>query len=197
MEDASFNYYKNALLSNLCEEYKAEWRAKRNDKLALMKLALKQQSIPHCATFAYQGKGITKEYMLKEFGDYLNGYVVNDADNVKGYTYTWYVGYDYDNDIDVTCDVTHISWTKNKTLVVPQCRCPIIHISNKSKVRILCEGWNSLIIHLYDESEVTIDDADEHSKVFVYQYSDKVKVSEGKYNFATICKRERNIKDFV
>lgn len=194
MEDASFNYYKNALLSNLCEEYKAEWRAKRNDKLALMKLALKQQSIPHCATFAYQGKGITKEYMLKEFGEYLNGYVVNDADNVKGYTYTWYVGYDYDNDIDVTCDVTHISWTKEKTLVIPATKAPILYVSNKSDITIIGDGYNSIAIYLFDEAKVTLQDFDEDSTITIYKYSDKCEVEIGKFCFAKVKQFDKELR---
>lgn len=194
MEDASFNYYKNALLSNLCEEYKAEWRAKRNDKLALIKLALRQQSLPHVASFAYQGKGITKEYMLKEFGEYLNGYVVNDADKVKGYTYTWYVDYDYDNDIDVTCDVTHISWTKDKTLVVPKCKAPILYVSNKSNVTIVGDGYNSITIYLFDESKVTLEDFDEESTVTVYKYSDKCEVEQGKFCFGKVKEFSKELR---
>lgn len=194
MEDASFNYYKNALLSNLCEEYKAEWRAKRNDKLALIKLALRQQSLPHVASFAYQGKGVTKEYMLKEFGEYLNGYVVNDADKVKGYTYTWYVDYDYDNDIDVTCDVTHISWTKDKTLVVPKCKAPILYVSNKSDVAIVGDGYNSITIYLFDESKVTLEDIDEESVVNVYKYSNDCKVEKGKYCLGKVFEHNKELK---
>lgn len=194
MEDASFNYYKNALLSNLCEEYKAEWRAKRNDKLALIKLALRQQSLPHVASFAYQGKGITKEYMLKEFGEYLNGYVVNDADKVKGYTYTWYVGYDYDNDIDVTCDVTHISWTKDKALVVPNTKCPTIYVSNNSDVRIIGEGYNSLRIYLFDNSKVTLEDFDEESTITIYKYSDKCEVEQGKFCFGKVKQFSKELR---
>ncbi len=179
------NFLKDAYSNGLCNEYKDELRRCHEDKLELMRLAMRQQSIPFVATKMFEGV-VKKDYLLNTFGEYLNGYVLKDCDNVKDYTYTWYVGYDYDNDIDVACDVTHISWTKGNTLVVPKCKAPILYVSNKSDVTIVGDGYNSITIYLFDESKVTLEDFDEETTVTVYKYSDKCEVEQGKFCFGKV-----------
>lgn len=181
-------YYKNSLLADLCGEYKGQWQSSMHDKEKLLKLALRQQSIPHVASFAYQGKGITKDFVLKEYGDMINGYKVYDCDGVHGYSYSLYVDYDYDNDLVVDVDVAHVMWTIGTTVVIPQTKCPVVYISNRSKVHLVGEGFNSVKIYLFDESEVTLEDLDENSSVLIYKYSDDAKVEIGKYCLTTKVK---------
>jgi hypothetical protein len=134
----------------------------------------------------YRGDGVSKDYLLKEFGEYLNGRVIKNADNVEGYTYAWFVDYDYDNDLNVEVDVAHISHTVGTSVVIPKTKCPILYITNRSKVHIVGEGFNSLSIYLFDESQVTIEDMDENSNVVVYKYSDDAKVELGKYCLGSV-----------
>ena len=174
-------YYKNALLADLCQDYKGRWASCHGDKEKLIKLSLCQQSIPHVVTFAHEGKGVTKEYIKENFADYINGHIVCDADGVSGYRYGLYVGYDYDNSIDVDVDVMSIMWTTGVDVVVPQSKCPTIYVSNNSNVGIVCEGYNSVTIYLIDESVITLEDVDEDSSVVIYQYSDNARVEVGDY----------------
>lgn len=180
------NFNRNALLGNisgqpLCADYKAAWRKCGNDKEMLVKLALQQQSQPYFSTACFKNLGLTKDYIKKEFKDYINGYVVNDADGVKGYTYGLYVDWDYENDIDVNVDVCGIMWTVGANVVVQETKCPVLYVSNRSNLHLVCEGYNSVNIKLFDNSKITIEDLDENSNVVVYKYSDSASVELGKF----------------
>ena len=175
--DALDTYYKNALLADLCTEYKGRWRAAHNDKERLLCLSLCQQSIPHVATFAYAGKGVTKEYVMVNFKDYINGYTVWDADGVKGYSYGLFVG---KTDAMADKDVCSLMWFDGD-VNVPQTRCTTLYVSNKSHVRLVCDGFSSVRVYLFDESTVTLDDVDDETSVIIYRYGRRANVEIGKY----------------
>ena len=184
--DELLEFKKNAILGKisgqpLCEEYKAAWRKCGDNKEMLMRLSLSQQSIPYVAAHAYKGMGLTKEYIKKEFKDYINGYVFNDCDDVQGYTYALYVDWDYENDLDVKTDVASIMWTVGVNIIVPTSKCPTLYISNRSNVHLVGDGYNNINIKLFDKSKVTIEDLDKNSEVVVYKYSDNAQVEIGKY----------------
>ena len=120
-------------------------------------------------------------WIIPAFKDYINGYVLKDCDNIKGYTYSLYVDWDYENDLDVKTDVCSIMWTVGANIIIPKTKCPTIYISNKSNVHIVGEGFNTINIKIFDESKVTIQDVDENSNIVIYKYSDKAKVETGKY----------------
>ena len=189
MDKIFFKFLKDAYTSGLCNEYRDEIRNCHEDKLQLIRLAMRQQSIPWVATKLSDGV-ITKRYIKNTFGVYLNGFILNDCDDVKDYTYTWYVDYDYDNDIVVDVDVIHVSFTKGARIVVPLTKCPIIYVSNKSDVHLICDGYNSVRVYLFDDSRVTIDDSDETCNILVYRYNDNCELVKGRY---CLCK---NINDY-
>ena len=180
-----FSFYKAALNGEistpLCSEYKASWRKCGDNKEMLVRLSLSQQALPFVATHAYQKKGLTKEYIKEHFKEYINGKILEDCDGVKGYTYSLYVDWDYENDLDVNVDVCSIMWTVGANIVVPSTHCPTIYLSNHSNVHLVCEGFNSVNIKLFDKSKVTVEDLDEESNVVVYRYSDDACVESGKY----------------
>lgn len=193
--DELLEFKKNAILGKvsgqpLCEEYKAAIRKCGNDKEMLVRLALKQQCIPYLSCACYNHLGLTKDYVKREFKDYINGYVFNDCDDVQGYTYALYVDWDYENDLDVKTDVASIMWTVGANIIVPQTKAPTIYISNKSKVHFVCEGFNSVRVYMFDKSELTIEDCDNDCSVTILKYSDKCKVERGKF-----CLSEK-IKEF-
>ena len=179
--DALNNYYKNSLLANLCGEYKNKWRAADKDKFELLRLSLCQQSIPHVCTFAYEGKGITKEYVKENFKEYINGYTIRDADGVEGYTYGLYVDYSFDNDLIADKNVCSLMWCDKTNVVVRESKCPTLYVSNKSHVSVSGDGYNSIRIYLFDESSVILEDFDENSSVLIYKYSEDANVETGKY----------------
>lgn len=184
MKDEMLDFKRNALLGNisgqpLCQDYKAALRKCGNDKEMLVKLALQQQASPYFSTACYKELGLSKEYIKREFKDYINGYVVKDVEGVSGYTYQLYVG--YDKDFDIISDVTSMMWCNNIQIAVKATRCPTIYISNRSNVHLVCDGFNTVSIKLFDESKVTIEDCDENSEVLVYKYSNDADVELGKF----------------
>lgn len=189
MESQMLTFKRNALLGNisgqpLCADFKSAWRRCGNDNEMLVRLALKQQSIPYLSHACYESMGLTKEYILNNFGELINGErTFEDVEGASGYTYQMYVG--YDDDFDISADVTSIMWC-NSSVVIPKTKCPILYVSNSSTIHITCDGYNCPHIYLFDDSKVTIDDADEDSKVVIYKYSDKAQVELGKYCLADV-----------
>ena len=190
MKDEMLKFKKNALLGNisaepLCQAYKQAWRMCGDDKEMLVKLALKQQSIPYLSHACYKELGLTKEYILNNFGELINGKrTFENVEGVDGYTYQLYVG--YDKDFEITADVTSLMWCNGSQIVIEPTKCPTLYISNKSNVHIVGEGFNTVNIKLFDESNITVDDTDNDSEVIVYKYSDKAAVDEGKYCFGKV-----------
>jgi hypothetical protein len=132
-------------------------------------------------TYAYQGRGLTKDFVLSEYGDYINGYAVHDADGVEGYTTGLYVDYNPNEDLIVDKDTVSIMWTVGASVVVPETKATAIYVSNKSKVHLVCGGYNSISIYLFDRSEVTLEDVDEESTIRIYKYGKDAKVNIGKF----------------
>ena len=180
MDKDFFNFLKNAYTNGLCNEYRDEIRGCNGDRLALMRLAMRQQSIPFVATKMHEGV-LTKRYIQKTFGEYLNGFVLHDCDDVKGYTYAMYLDYDYDNDLNIDVDVAHVAFTVGASVVVPLTKCPTIYISNRSNVHLVCEGYNNIRVYLFDKSKVTIEDCDDTCEILVYRYSDNCEIKKGRF----------------
>lgn len=178
MDDLIF-YRKNAILANLCDEWNKKWSACHDDKEKLMRLVLSQQAAPHFATFCYNGAGLSKEYCLREFGSYLNDRTFANCDEVEGFTYAMYISPSEAKEISV--DVAQILWSNPMEAIIPQTKCNRLYISNKSSVHITLEGYNTVQVYLFDESELIIDDADDTCEVVVYKYSDKSKVERGTF----------------
>ena len=195
MKHDLFEFQKNSFLGKvsgkpLCQEYKQLWKACGNDKEKLMKLALRQQSLPYVVTACHKNLGLSKDYIKEHFKEYINGYALKDCDGISGYTYGMYVDWDYENDLEIRNDVTSIMWTMGANIVVPRTKAPVIYISNRSNVHLICEGFNSVNIKLFDKSKVTVEDMDEESDVTVYRYSDECIAERGKY-----CLKEPKIFD--
>lgn len=192
MNNEMFLFRKNALLNNLCKEWSDMWKACKNNKEKLVRLSLMQQSIPFFASYCYSGKGLTKEYVLSEFKDYTNGVVHDGCDGIDNYTYRLFVG--YTDEIMQQADVTHLMWSDIPIYVVGRYKCPILYVSNKSKVCIAADGYNYIRVYLFDESELAIEDLNEESTVIVYKYSNKCKVTKGKYCLGNVNQFEKTLR---
>ena len=197
MIDEMIKFKKNAfdgvLCDPLCDEYKREWYNAGADKEELVRLCLRQQSIPYFATYCYNKKGLSKRYITSTFGDYINGYTIHDADMVGGYTYGLYVDYSYDNYIIVDKDVLHIMWSKCN-VDIPKTKCPILYVSNKSNLSISCDGYNSVKIYLFDESNILLDDVDYDTDICVYKYSKDCDVILGKYCLGKVKEHRKELR---
>lgn len=183
--DELLEFKKNAILGKisgqpLCEEYKAALRKCGNDKEMLVRLALMQQSTPYLSHACYEKTGLSKEYILANFDEYINGKrTFENVEGVGGYTYQLYVG--YDKDFEITADVTSLMWCNGSQIAIESTKCPVLYVSNKSDVSITGEGFNAIRVYLFDESVVNLDDFDENSSVLVYKYSKDARFEIGKY----------------
>lgn len=190
MDRQMFEFQRNALLGKisaepLCAQYKAAWRSCGDDKEMLVRLAMQQQSIPYFSHACYERLGVTKDYIKKNFAEYINGNkVLEDVESVKGYTYQLYV--DFKGDFKAVADVTSLMWCNNIDVIIPQTKCPTLYVSNNSDVHFVLDGYNSIRIYLFDESKVMIDDADETCDVLVYKYSNRAQFETGKFCFANV-----------
>lgn len=173
------NYRKNAINDGLCKEWNAMWMACHDDKEKLMQLVLMQQSFPHFVTYCNNGKGVSKDFLLTEYKKYINGRVFYNCDNVDGYTYAMMVA--LKETWTITTDVSYFLWCEDVVVTIPSTRCPTIYVGCTSDVHLALDGFNSVRVHLYDNSRVVIEDADEESNVIVYRYSDDARVECGHY----------------
>lgn len=185
MDKEMFKFKKAALSGELtaplCSEYIQAWRKCGDDKEMLVRLVMKEQSLPYFFAHCYQNKGLSKEYIKHEFRNYINGrYTGIDVDGVAGnYRTELYVG--YDGDLSVSSDVFAAMWCNISSMEIPTCKAIKIYCACGSEVHITCAGYNNVIIMLFDDSKVILDDVDEDSNVLVYKYSDKASVELGKF----------------
>lgn len=198
MDKEMMNFYKSALLGTvtqqpLCNEYKNEWRSCGTDKEKLLKFALRQQCLPFLFTYSFNGMGLSKEYLLKEYKDYINGaYCVKDADMVQGYTYMLNV--DYKGQYTQNIDVSAFMYTMDASVVVPLTKCPSYFVGCSSDIHFGLEGYNSVRIYLYDNSKVTIDSCDEESDVTIYKYSEDAEVEINKYCLGKVREFNKDLR---
>lgn len=200
MDKQMFTFYKNALsgaiTSPLCEEYRNEWRGCKDNKARLMMLALRQQSIPYLIEHCYKGKGLSKEYILKAFKEYVNmnteKALVTDADLVHGYTYAMYVA--FKGILRACSDVLCLMWCNSPQVEIKAAKSPVIYLGCGSTIHLVGGGYNNPTIYLFDDSKVIIDDMDEVSKVRVYKYGEKAKVEIGKYCLGDVRVFEKELR---
>ena len=79
---------RNALRLGLCGEYKGKWDSAAS-KRELINMALDSNGIEFMADSIAFGWGLSKEYLLKEFGEFANGFY---QCNEHGYTSEMYIG---------------------------------------------------------------------------------------------------------
>lgn len=187
MADEMFLFYRNSLARNLCNEYRSLFRKDLNNKDELMRLCMRQQSIPYMATSCYEKWGLSMDYIISEFNEYINGkYTVYNCDGVNGYSYQlWCLNRD---PIIVESDITHIMGC-DCDINIPITKCPTIYISNNSHTNLKTKGYNSIRIYLFDESRIDIDSLDKNSNLLIYKYSPNC-------NIITTEKCEGKIKIF-
>ena len=184
MKNEFLEFRKNALQGGgittpLCADYRRMWSACHDDKEKLMKLALMCQSAPYLATFFNKGKCVSKEYVKREFSDFINGRVLRDCDGVDGFTYGMF--FDAPTGFKINIDVCQILYCNNTDVEIEKTKCPRLYVSNDSNINISLDGYNSITIYLFDDSVINIDSCDDTCNVKVYRYSKDAKVNIGKF----------------
>ena len=125
--------------------------------------------------------GLSKRYILKNFGEYINGnYVGIDVDGVQGgYKTELYVG--FEGVLSLSDDVTCFMWATIPSLEIKRCKASKIYVSCGSSVNLVCGGFNNITVMLFDDSRVVLEDVDEESNISIYRYSNKASVEYGKF----------------
>ena len=174
---------QGGITAPLCDEYRTLWRGCGHNKGKLVRLAMRQQSIPYFLSHCYHGKGLSKEYILEEFHDFINENTndaqIMDCDGVDGYEYALYVGFSALNkrNADVSC----FMWSLVPTYEILATRAQILYVGCDSHIHLSLGGYNSITIYLFDQSTVTIDDMDDTSNVLCYKYSNDCQLIRGTY----------------
>ena len=192
--DRMQEYYRNAILQNLCAEYKGKWRSASNDKKALFDMAMMQQSLPHLIYFAHNGIGLTKDYVETEFGDYINGkYTAIDVDGVKGnYRTELYVG---ENPLlSLSNDVSCFMWANVPSVKIKPTKAVKIYVGCNSNITLHLQGYNSITLMMFDESQVTIAECDDTNDVTVFNYSSDSVLVTDKYALAKVKTFQKTLK---
>lgn len=192
--DEMLYYRRNAKLANLCKTWDSKWAACHNDKEKLVRLSLQQQSIPHLLTFSCQGKGLSKDFLMREYKNYINGrYTALDVEGVEdNYRYELYVGEDaaFCLDADVSC----FMYSEVPAMEIAECKAVKIYCGCHSSLHIVCGGYNSIVLMLFDDSTVYLDDVDENSRVTVYRYSKDCSVEKSKYCLGKVKEFEKELR---
>lgn len=124
---------RNAVMLGLCDEYKAEWNEAK-DKKNLVDMALDANGVEFMAKSVAEGWGLSKDYILGNFGDYVNEGYVRDK---GGYTSKLYV--DYGGDIFQPATLNLLIGC-NTSVLVPEYSVCKIYVCGMSNVRINCAG---------------------------------------------------------
>lgn len=123
----------------LCGQYKTMWDACRNKK-DLIDMALDANGVEFMADSIAFGWGLSKEYLMKEFGDFINGKYQR---NKGGYKSRMYVGYEGDITIDST--ITLLVGCKGK-VIVPCSMVGNIYICGGCDIDVKNDG----VVYLYE-----------------------------------------------
>ena len=181
--DELMDFKKNALrgviAAPLCADYRKEWMACGEDDEELVRLALRQQSLPYLITHCGYGYGMTRSYIKKRFEKWINGHVFDGCDGVAGYTYSMYV--DFKGILSPVTDITAFMWCNDMSLEIKATRCPIFYVGCDSHISLSCDGYNTVKVYLFDESTLEVYDADETCDVIIYRYGEDARVMRGEY----------------
>lgn len=174
---------QGGITAPLCNEYRTLWRGCGHNKAKLANLVMQQQAIPYFVTHCYEGKGLTKDYIKEEFGDFINEStekaIIHDSDGVAGYEYALYVDFKALNkrNADVSC----FMWSNVPLYEIKATKAQILYVSCDSNINLSLSCYNNVTIYLFDKSSVTITDMDDTSNVLVYKYSKDCNIYTGTY----------------
>ena len=73
-------------------------------------------------------------------------------------------------------------------------KCPLLYVSNHSDIHLSLDGYSTVIVYLFDDSKVTIEESDELSKVNVYSYSEDTVVEQGKHCLGNVRVFEKQLR---
>lgn len=146
---------RNALMMGLCGQYKSKWDGCKT-KRELVNMALDSNGIEFMADSIAFGWGLGKEYLQREFGEFMNGFY---QCREKGYTSEMYIGAHGVLSVKSTlllvgyCDDLEIEIPEHSVCRIYVCGGSRVRIENKGNVEVYEYGADN-IVHLieYDGS---------------------------------------------
>lgn len=178
MDKELFKFYQNAVKGDICSRGRDAWVMCGGDKEKLVALTLARYAIPFFATYCHDGRGLTKEHILRHYAHLINGNRVYHGCDGAGddYTSELYVG--HKGTITATSDTLHLMWCERANVIVPQTKCTTLFLSNNDNLSVSCMGYNNIILHLFDTSKATIVHGDENTHIVAYLYSEQCELSK-------------------
>lgn len=140
---------RNAILLGLCDQYRAKWNACKS-KRELVDLALDGNGIEFMADSMAFGWGLGKDYLLREYGEWMNGFYRSRED---GYTSEMYVG--AHGVVNVRSALLLVAYCDDLEIVVSEHNVCRIYVCGGSKVRVECLGDAELVVY-GEDNDVTI-----------------------------------------
>lgn len=125
---------RNALMMGLCGQYKDKWNGCAN-KRQLVDMALDSNGIEFMADSIAFSWGLSKDYLLREFGEFMNGFY---QCREKGYTSEMYIG--AHGVISVKSTLILVGYCDDLEIEIPEHSVCRIYVCGSSKVRIENKG---------------------------------------------------------
>lgn len=133
-ENELLAFKRKAIDLGLCALYKEIWN-KCFSKADLMNMALDANGAEFMADSIAFDWGLSRDFLVHEFGDYINGKYQRSQD---GYTGEMYVG--ASGVIKLKSTITLVAYCDNLQIDVPECSVGKIYVCGESKVRIDNKG---------------------------------------------------------
>lgn len=125
---------RNAILLGLCDQYRGKWDACKS-KRELVDLALDSNGVEFMADSMAFGWGLGKDYLLREFGEWMNGFYIS---REGGYTSEMYVG--AHGVLNTRSALLLVAYCGGLEIIVPEHHVCRIYVCGGSKARIECLG---------------------------------------------------------
>lgn len=137
---------RKALENGLCDKYKVIWDG-CHTKRDLVNTALDSNGVEFMADSIAFGWGLSKEYLMREFGEYMNGYYQRSK---GGYTGELYVG--AHGVVKLKSTITLVAYCDDLEIDVPEHFIGQVYICGGSKVRI--ENMGTIELYEYGTNDV-------------------------------------------
>lgn len=143
---------RKSILMGLCEKYREKWDACASKK-QLVDMALDSNGIEFMADAIAFGWGLSKEYLMQEFGEFMNGFYRRQE---EGYASEMYIGAHEVLSAESTllligyCDDIEIEIPEHAVCRIYICGGSSVRIENNGKVELLVYGaGNNIVVKNY------------------------------------------------
>lgn len=128
---------RKALAMGLCGEYGEKWADAATQK-ELVDLASDINGADFLCSSVAKGWGLSKDFLLRNFGDYINGRYVSRHGGTKGYTSEVFIG--CDGEIRARATILIILYS-NVTVYVPENHACRVFAAGNTNIAIQCDGY--------------------------------------------------------